>query len=317
MSPGPRAPESLPTSRCDPWRQPLGLEHRGSAVLEGMPVLNLFEIMQSAQGGNAYTNLARQFGIAPEQAQQAVEAVLPAFSMGLQQQAATMEGWQNILSSLSQAQGSAQFFDSDGDGIPDNLANQGQNALGAMFGGPQVANAVAAHAAQFAGIPAAIMQQMLPVIAAMVIGGLFKGATSSGLGGLLGQMMQGNQMGQGNMGNMGGLGTILGGMFGQNMAPQQPPGGPFGNIFGSMPGGQQAPTQPQAGGLGDVFGQFLNTMMSGGRPAPAPTPEPPPQADPMSTGLDMLKGMFETGKQVQGAQMDALQQIFSQFTPKR
>lgn len=287
-----------------------------------MPLLNLFDIMQSAQGGNAYTNLARQFGIAPEQAQQAVEAVLPAFSMGLQQQAATMEGWQNILSSLSQAQGSAQFFDSDGDGIPDNLENQGQNALGAMFGGPQVANAVAAHAAQFAGIPAAIMQQMLPVIAAMVIGGLFKGATNSGLGGLLGQMMQGglgNMAGQGGMGqgNMGGLGTILGGMFGQNMASQQQPGGPFGNIFGSMPVNQQAPTQPQAGGLGDVFGQILSTMMSGGRPAPAPTPGPPPQADPMSAGLDVLKGMFETGKQVQGAQMDALQQIFSQFTPKR
>lgn len=252
-------------------------------------MLNLFDIMQSAQGGNAYNNLAQQFGIAPEQAQKATEAVLPAFSMGLQQQAATMEGWQNILSSLSQAQGSAQFFDSDGDGIPDNLENQGQNALGAMFGGPQMANAVASHAAQFAGVPAAIMQQMLPVIAAMVLGGLFKGAASSGLGGLLGQMMQGGQTGQGNI------------------------GGPFGNIFGSMPGGQQAP--PQAGGLGGMWGNIMSSMMGGGRPAPAP--EPPPQADPMAAGIDVLKGMFETGKQVQTTQMDALQQIFSQFTPKR
>jgi hypothetical protein len=50
-------------------------------------MFNLLEIMQAAQGGNAYNNLAQQFGIGTEQAQKAVEALLPAMSMGLQQQA--------------------------------------------------------------------------------------------------------------------------------------------------------------------------------------------------------------------------------------
>ncbi len=40
-------------------------------------MFNLFEIMQGAQGGNAYQTLANQFGIGQQQAQQAVEAVLP------------------------------------------------------------------------------------------------------------------------------------------------------------------------------------------------------------------------------------------------
>ncbi len=284
-------------------------------------MLNLFDIMQSAQGGNAYSNLAQQFGIGNQQAQQAVEAVLPAISMGLQQQAQTIEGWQNILSTLSQSPNSAQAFDSDGDGIPDHLENEGQNALGTMFGSPEMTQAVAANAAQFAGIPAAMMQQMLPVIMSMVMGGLFKGATNSGLGGVLGQMMQagagtmpgmGNMGGMGNMpgmGNMGGLGNILGGMFGQNAAP--PPAGGMGNIFGPMFGGQAQPPA-QTGGIGGVFGNILGSMLGGAQPAP-----PPPPADPVSAGLDMLKGMFETGKEVQSTQMDALQQIFGQFTKPR
>lgn len=280
-------------------------------------MFNLSDIMQAAQGGNAYNNLAQQFGIAPGQAQQAVEAVLPAISMGLQQQAQTMDGWQNILSSLAQGQNSAQFFDSDGDGIPDNLEGQGQNALGAMFGAPEVSQAVAGQAAQFAGLPASMMQQMLPVIASMVLGGLFKGAMGNGLGGLLGQMMQGGQAG--GAGGMGGLGNILGGMLGQNMAPQQQSGGMggmFGNILGQVMGGAQpqAQTQQQPGGLGGMFGNILGQVMGGGRQQQA---APPPAADPMSAGLDMLKGMFETGKEVHSTQSDALSQIFGQFTQRK
>lgn len=250
-------------------------------------MMNLFEIMQNAQGGNAYNNLAQQFGIAPAQAQKAVEAVLPAFSMGLQQQAQTMEGWSNILSSLSQAGKSAEFYDSDGDGIPDHLDHDGQNAMGAMFGSPELQSAMAGQAAQFAGLPANLMQQMLPVIATMVLGGLFKGAQNGGLGGVLGQMMPGNA--QGNAGGMD-LSSILGGMFGQAMAPQNP---------------------AQQGGFGGMFGNILGSLMGGGRPAPQAAP------DPVASGLDMLKGMFESGQQAQSAQMDAFRQVFDQFMPKR
>lgn len=263
-------------------------------------MFNLLEIMQAAQGGNAYNNLAQQFGIGTEQAQKAVEAVLPAISMGLQQQAQSMEGWQNILSSLSQAQGSEQFFDSDGDGIPDNLENQGENALGAMFGGPEVAQAVASQAAQFAGLPATMMQQMLPMIATMVIGGLFKGAMNNGLGGLLGQMMQG--------GGQGGLGNILGGMFGQQPSQAGGMGGMFGNILGQMMGQGAAPQQQPGGMFGNILGQMM------GQP---PQPAPPPAADPVTSGLDMLKTMFNTGKEVHSSQLDALQNIFAQFTQRK
>ena len=270
-------------------------------------MMNLLEIMQAAQGGNAYNNLAGKFGIGPEQAEQAVQSVLPAISMSLQQQANSIEGWQNILSTLGQSQASAASFDSDGDGIPDALENEGNNALGAMFGGPAVSQAVAQNAAQFAGIPASIMQQMLPVIVSMVIGGLFKGASNNGLGGLLGQMMQGGAGGAGG-GNL--LGSILGSVLGGGQQAQAGGGNILGNILGSvLGGGQQA--QPQASG--NIFGDMMGQMMGGAKPAP-----PPPTAtmDPVGAGLEALKGMFQTGQQVHGQQMDALTQIFGQLTKK-
>ncbi len=46
-------------------------------------MFNLSEIMQSAQGGQAIPNLAKQFGLTPEQTQAAINALLPAFSVGL------------------------------------------------------------------------------------------------------------------------------------------------------------------------------------------------------------------------------------------
>jgi hypothetical protein len=251
-------------------------------------MMNLIEIMQAAQGGNAYTNLAQNFKIAPEQAQKAVEAVLPAFSIGLQHQTQSLEGWQNLLASLGQAQNSARFFDSDGDGIPDHLDTDGNNALGAMFGAPKVAEAVAAQAAQFAGLPANVMQQMLPVIATMILGGLFKGASGNGLGGLLGTM------------------------FGQNAAPQPQAGGMLGSILGAALGNAR-PAAPPVSGLNAGLGDLLGAML-GGSAKPA---APPPPADPVSAGLDALKGMFETGKQVQTNQIDAFSAILQQFTQGR
>ncbi len=239
-------------------------------------MMNLFEIMQAAQGGNAYNNLAQKFGIAPEQAQAAVQSVLPAISLGLQQQAQSLEGWQGLLRTLGGSQASAEHFDKNGGGIPDALGKEGQSAIGAMFGSPQVSDAVAQHAAQTAGLPTTLVQQMLPVIASMVVGGLFKGATNAGLGALLGQAMQG-----------GGLGHILGQFL----------GGPF-------PAGQAA--------AGNIFGSIVGQMLGAGKPA-APQPS---TMDPVAAGLEALKSMFGTGQQIHAQHMDALTRIFSQFGGK-
>jgi hypothetical protein len=242
---------------------------------------NLIEMMMQAQGGNAMQNMARQFGLAPEQAQSAVESLLPAFQVGMQNQADSIDGLQKMIQMFGGGQ-HADNFDADGDGIPDNAVEQGNDVLGQLFGGKEVSRAVAAHAEATSGVSAAILKQMMPVIASMLMGGMFKGATNNGLGGLMGQAMQG------------GLGNMMGQMMGGGQQQAQA-ANPMGNMMSGM--------------LGNLFGGLLG----GAKPAPAP---PPPQ-DPMMAGLDMLKGMFQTGQNVQQTQMDGLQQIFQQFGGRR
>jgi hypothetical protein len=298
-------------------------------------MMTLFDMMQSAQNGQAMQNLARQYGLSQQQTQSAIEALLPAFSMGLQRQTQDPYAFGNLAQMMT-ASPFGRIYDADGDGIPDNARAAGTDVLSQLFGSKEVSQAVAAQAAATSGVSQAILKQMLPVIASMVMGGLFKSANSQGMGGILGQfaeMMRGQMPGmqpapqprQQPQMPSNPLEAILGGLFGNAQAPsggQTQGGGPFGG--GQMPGGQMSSDQMGGG----VLGQILTGMLGGAQqPAtepPAPrdrkaTPEPEAPADeppassatgPGSIGLDALNQMFEHGRQVQDSHQDALKSIF-------
>ncbi len=290
-------------------------------------MMNLFEMMQSAQNGQAMQNLARQYGLSMQQTQAALDALLPAFTMGLQRQTQNPYAFGNLAQMMT-ATPFGQMYDSDGDGIPDRAMPLGQDVMTQLFGSKEVANAVAAQAAATSGVGMAILKQMLPVIASILMGGLFKSVNNQGLGGILGQfaeMMRGQMPGMqpqtqqaNNSANP--WEQILGGMFGGQRPPagQAQGGGPFG---GGMPG--------MPADMGNIFGQILGGMFGGAqgqapessprptpqsrRPAPEPEPdEPPPSSEtgPGSIGLDALNQMFEHGRQMQAGQQDALRSIF-------
>jgi hypothetical protein len=291
-------------------------------------MMNLFEMMQQAQNGQATQNLARQYGLSQQQTQAAIEALLPAFSMGLQRQTQDPYAF-GSLAQMMTASPFGRIFDANGDGIPDNARSAGTDVLSQIFGSKEVSNAVAAQAAATSGVGQAVLKQMLPVIAAMVMGGLTKSMQSNGLGGILGQfseMMRGQMPGMqptptpqpANPANP--LEAILGSLFGNGQAPaggQTQGGGPFGG--GQMPGGQMGMDQ-----MGGMFGQILTGMLGGtqaqpeperrsARPAPEPEPEdeaPPAGAGPGAIGLDALNQMFETGRQVQDSHQQAMKSIF-------
>lgn len=293
-------------------------------------MMNLFEMMQSAQNGQAMQNLARQYGLSMQQTQSALDALLPAFSMGLQRQTQNPYAFGNLAQMMT-ATPFGQMYDSDGDGIPDRAMPMGQDVMSQLFGSKEVANAVAAQAAATSGVGQAILKQMLPVIASILMGGLFKSVNNQGLGGILGQfaeMMRGQAPGQQNPGMQANpanpLEAILGGLFGGQRPPagQAQGGGPFG-------GGASMPGMP--GDMGNIFGQILGGMFGGAQgeapessPKPAPQsrrqapPEPEPEqapppsgeAGPGSIGLDALNQMFEHGRQMQAGQQDALRSIF-------
>jgi hypothetical protein len=268
-------------------------------------MFNLADIMQQAQGGQAMNNLAQQFGLSPEQTQGAVNAVLPAFQMGLERQTQNADMLGGFLQSLASGQ-HAPAFDSDGDGIPDTVAPMGHDVLGQLFGGKQVSQAVAAQAAMSSGISNSIMKAMLPVIASMVMGGLFKGMNNQGFGGILGQLA-GQAFGQGNNPQAQGdnpLGQILGGMLGgQNpMGGAAGGGGGLGGMLGQVLGGGAG----SSGGLGGILGQ----MMGGAQPQAQTQPQ---QSDMMQAGLEALTNMFNAGTQAQASHQANMASIFEQM----
>lgn len=286
-------------------------------------MMNLFEMMQSAQNGQAMQNLARQYGLSQQQTQAALDALLPAFSMGLQRQTQNPYAFGNLAQMMT-ATPFGQMYDTDGDGIPDSAAPMGNDVLSQLFGSKEVSNAITAQAAATSGVGQAILKQMLPVIAAMVMGGLSRSAGNQGLGGILGQfaeMMRGQAPNPPKPGMQASpsnpLEAILGGLFGGQTpaAGQAPGGGPFGG----------APMPGNPADMGNIFGQILTGMFGGGQPSqeeakPAPQrrqPEPEPEqpapsgeTGPGSIGLDALNQMFEHGRKVQDSHQDALKSIF-------
>jgi hypothetical protein len=148
-----------------------------------------------------------------------------------------------------------------------------------------VSRAVANHAAALSGVGAAVLQAMLPAIAAMLMGGLQKTAAAQpGLQDIFSQMM--------------------GGMFGGQTAPAAPTPTP------------QVQPNPNGGGLlGAILGSLLQQGVQQAKPAPAPQPAPQqPQAVPDG---DVLGQMFETGRQIQQAHLNSLQTIFDGFFGKK
>ncbi len=252
-------------------------------------MFNLDDILRQAQGGGAIDNLARQFGLSPQQAESAVDALMPAFQMGLQRQAESAQSMGELFGKIASGGLGAAY---DDPAAARSAAGQGNDVLAQIFGSKETSRAVAQQAAAVSGVPATILKSMLPVIASMLIGGMFKNANSSGLGGLFGQLAGALTGGGGQQGG-GGLGDILGQMMGGGQRPQAAPqgGGGLGDLLGQMMGGGGG-RAPQGGGLGPL-GDILGQMMGGG--AGGGARQPAPQAPQGGGGLGDILGQVLGG----------------------
>ena len=214
-------------------------------------MMNLNDIIQAAQGGQGVNNMASQFGLTPEQTQAAIQAMIPAFSTGLQRTAQDPTGLGGILSQLTNSVHQGSFTDPAQAGA---AGGAGGGVLGQIFGSPQITAQLGQQASQISGVSPQIIQQMMPIVASMLMGGLFHSMNSQGMGGILGQLA-------GAANSPGGLGSILGQATG---GAQQPAGGGLGglvsNVLGGLFGGSGA-TQSTAlqAGL-----NTLNSMFNAG-----------------------------------------------------
>ena len=239
---------------------------------------NLYEILGSADEGEAIKVLGRELGLTPEQTQSAVTALLPAISAGLKKSTATVDGLGNLFALLGQQQDLAPLYDDAKLALsPEGIA-AGNQTLSFIFGSPQASREVVEQAQKSSGVSASILEKLLPALAGIVFSGLLRtepsvplaaqgfGGTGGGMGDILGQV----------------LGRVLTGGSGSAPAPAPSSGGlgPLGDILGQIlgRGGSSAPAPaPSSGGSGDI-GDILGQIFGRGGPGSPGTPAPAPQA---------------------------------------
>ena len=139
--------------------------------------MNLFDIMRGAGGGDAFSQLGRQYGLSEDQISKAVQAFMPAFSAGLKRSTADPFGLAEFMRKLATPDFARAYQQPDwafgaGRGV-------GEDALSFMFGSPEMARAVAGQASAFTGLAQEKMNKLLPAVAAMMFGGLAKQATAA------------------------------------------------------------------------------------------------------------------------------------------
>ncbi|WP_048648646.1 DUF937 domain-containing protein [Nitratireductor soli] len=314
-------------------------------------MLPLFEMLNNAGHGQGVEQLARQFGLSQKQAQDAMEALLPAFSQGLKRNASDPYGTGNFLGALASGQHADYFENAAKAFTPEGMA-EGNGILGHLFGSKEVSRAVASHAAQATGIGQDVLKQMLPVLASMIMGGLFKQSTGqmqaapqqqapqqqaqAAGGGMLGELMEQMMRQMGNQ--SGGQGMPQGrAPTGRRPTGTSPSDNPLGQILEGMFGGgaggttqrRQAPGGQTDNPLGQIFDEFLRNAQGAGRAEPqprsqpqaqprrAPEPRQEPQATPSGRQRnpydDLFGQMFETGRKSRDDYERGVENIFEQF----
>jgi len=280
-------------------------------------MLPLFDMMLQAQNGTAMEAMAKQFGLAQEQAAKAVAALMPAFASGFKRNATNPYDFSALVQAITSGNYAKYFEDMSSAFTPQGIAD-GNQILQQLFGSKEVSRAIAAQAAQFTGIGQDILKQMMPAMADTLMGGLFKQTT--------GQFTGVNAF----------AGTPVGAMMQQWLEntgiqpkPQQPAASmfdnPFTRAFQEMMGTAQKKPQPQAAAnpfLDNPFTKAFQDMAAvytaqmTGQPTEAPKPAEPaktPEKEAQESFAAMVNTMFDSGLEVQKSYQKSMEQIFDTY----
>ncbi len=247
------------------------------------------QLLRAAQGGQGLDNLARFYGLSVQQAQTAAEAVMPAFAVGLQKSMQSPEKLAQLMALMMRGPYGALYDQSTT--APAQLHAPGSQALDAVFGSPEVSRAVVNQAAASTGLGIAVVKQMVPDFAALVVGGLTKSLAASGAL---------NQMLAGMIARANGQPTPTGNPWidGMSMMMASPgrgksTGNPWVDAFAQMM--VQSPWGG-AGVGGNPWQEMINaTMANMGAAMPKPisaAPPPPPPPAPPALGQWPLQDYF-------------------------
>lgn len=262
-------------------------------------MLPLYDMLAHAGRGQAMERMARQFGLTAEQTEAAFEALLPAFSQGLKRNAADPYGLGAFVAALASGQ-HARFFDDPAAALSPDGRAAGEQVLGQLFGSRELSRAVARYAAAATGLAEETMKQMLPAMAAMIMGGLHKQTTGAMAGAAGTEPPFAAMMRQ----MAGGAGTAPAGLDNPFLRMAQ----------GSFSGGARTDA-PRGGALpGNPFAAML-AAMTGGATSQDDAPPPPrtPSGRPVNAYDELFGEMFEAGRKTREAYREGMAAVFDRF----
>jgi hypothetical protein len=241
-------------------------------------MFNWFDLMRQAQTSEGFDTLARQFHLSGEQSQRAMAAILPAFAMGLQHAAAPNDPNRFFNSMMQGAYQS--FWQAAGQSFSTQAQREGKKLLDQLFGSNEVSRRVAHQAADYAGLSVHTMEQVLPLLAGILAGGMHQWMTAQGRA------------------------------FQAAMPASEAPAGkpsaadPWTELWaGWMNAASPERKLSEKKPAPTPFEEMMASFMQAATP-----PKPPPPQDPPAAAS--WEGMVETGREMQKQYLTSLQSIF-------
>lgn len=271
-------------------------------------MLSLFDLMKQAQNGMAMDTYAKQFGLAREQAMQAMTALMPAFSTGLKRNASNPYDMANLMMSMSSGNYGKYLEDIRNAFTPQGIMD-GNSAMSKIFGSPDAANAIAAQASQMTGLGQDVLKAMMPAMADTIMGGLVKQTT---------EQFEAAARSFGVANPMSDMMTQWMQAVGLQEKPKTNPmfDNPFTQSMQAMFGGQPQPPASMANAFADnPFAKAMTDMMAamtqGATAASAPAEAP--KAEKSADVSDYFSAMFDSGLEVQKSYQKSLESILDTY----
>ena len=250
-------------------------------------MVNLFDIARQAESGHAFASLSRRFGLDGGQTQRAVEALLPAFTLAFQRTVMDPGAFANLIGMVGSGR-FAPFYDAEGSGGGQRHLQAGESVLGQLFGSKEVTRQIASQASTMTGIGAQVFVDMLPILAASLVGGMFRFASVEGFADFLRQWSEA-------------IKAAHPPRHRREAMDASDPWSAWGDVVRASFGGAQARPAPAADNPVEAWSRMMATML----PRAAPPPPPPSQPNP----FEAVSRMFETGRDVQAQYLSSLQAI--------
>ena len=168
--------------------------------------MSILDAIVNAQDGAAVRQLGSQVGLAPDQATEALSALMPALAGGFQRNIQSQGGLESLMAALSSGN-HGRYIDNPTSLADPSAVTDGNGILGHLLGSKDVSREVASRAAAQTGLSADVLKRMLPLAATLMMGALSKqsghassttaalGGSSGGIGAMLTPFLDRNRDG--------------------------------------------------------------------------------------------------------------------------